>query len=88
MLVTGVFAFAIHEVIYFGRFLPFLLADQIPQLRRYKLQPVSRWKYICRCVEEEEAHVVFEYSIKGIQDSTIGSAPNECFIAICYLKAL
>ncbi|ORZ06709.1 hypothetical protein BCR42DRAFT_383859 [Absidia repens] len=39
LLVTGLFAFAMHELVYFGRFLPFLLCDFIPYFEKYKLQP-------------------------------------------------
>lgn len=41
LIVTGVFAFLMHEIVYFGRFLPFLICDFIPYFQRYKLQPVS-----------------------------------------------
>ena len=39
--VTGVFAFLLHEIVYFGRFIPFLICDMIPFFKKYKLQPVS-----------------------------------------------
>ncbi|SAM00218.1 hypothetical protein [Absidia glauca] len=39
LLVTGLFAFAMHELVYFGRFVPFLLCDFIPYFEQYKLQP-------------------------------------------------
>jgi len=29
----------VHEVVYFGVYLPFLIADYIPSLRKYKIQP-------------------------------------------------
>ena len=41
LLVTGIFAFLMHEIVYFGRFVPFLICDFIPYFQRYKLQPVS-----------------------------------------------
>lgn len=41
LIVTGVFAFLMHELVYFGRFVPFLICDFIPFFQRYKLQPVS-----------------------------------------------
>lgn len=41
LIVTGVFAFLMHEIVYFGRFIPFLICDFIPYFQRYKLQPVS-----------------------------------------------
>ncbi|KAL7311982.1 C-4 sterol methyl oxidase [Mucor circinelloides] len=38
LLVTGVFAFLMHEFVYFGRFIPFLICDFIPYFQKYKLQ--------------------------------------------------
>ncbi|KAF9981294.1 C-4 sterol methyl oxidase [Modicella reniformis] len=36
--VTLMLLFISHEVIYFGRCVPYLIADQIPSLQRYKIQ--------------------------------------------------
>jgi hypothetical protein len=44
LVVTGIFAFLMHEIVYFGRFIPFLICDFIPYFQKYKLQPVSRHK--------------------------------------------
>ncbi|KAI8086220.1 uncharacterized protein BX664DRAFT_335202 [Halteromyces radiatus] len=38
LVVTGIFAFLMHELVYFGRFIPFLICDFIPYFKRYKLQ--------------------------------------------------
>ncbi|KAG2191154.1 hypothetical protein INT46_001414 [Mucor plumbeus] len=38
LLVTGTIAFVMHEIVYFGRFLPFLLCDFIPYFKQYKIQ--------------------------------------------------
>ncbi|KAG1047507.1 hypothetical protein G6F43_010048 [Rhizopus delemar] len=38
LIVTGIFAFLMHELVYFGRFIPFLICDFIPYFQRYKLQ--------------------------------------------------
>lgn len=35
------FTFIIHEVVYFGAWIPYLLMDQFPMFQRYKIQPVS-----------------------------------------------
>jgi methylsterol monooxygenase len=40
LIVTGIFAFLMHELVYFGRFIPFLICDFIPYFQRYKLQQV------------------------------------------------
>jgi methylsterol monooxygenase len=37
-LVTLMLLFISHEIIYFGRCIPYLIADQIPSLQRYKIQ--------------------------------------------------
>ncbi|KAI9219642.1 fatty acid hydroxylase superfamily-domain-containing protein [Blastocladiella britannica] len=38
LLVLTLLSFAVHEVVYFGRHLPFAIADHIPALKKYKLQ--------------------------------------------------
>ncbi|KAL1918261.1 uncharacterized protein VTP21DRAFT_2921 [Calcarisporiella thermophila] len=38
-VVTAIVAFVTHEVAYFGRYVPFWIADYIPALQKYKLQP-------------------------------------------------
>ena len=40
VLSTALIAFLMHEIVYFGRCVPFLIADHIPALQKYKLQPV------------------------------------------------
>lgn len=41
VLATGIMSFVLHEVVYFGRALPFILMDKIPYFRQYKIQGVS-----------------------------------------------
>jgi len=49
-LVLTVVSFVVHEIAYFGRYLPFYIAEKIPALQKYKLQPgkdftsEQRWK--------------------------------------------
>ncbi|KAJ1948857.1 C-4 sterol methyl oxidase, partial [Linderina pennispora] len=38
-LVFGIIAFTIHQTFYYGRYVPYLIADYIPALQKYKLQP-------------------------------------------------
>ncbi|KAF2473494.1 uncharacterized protein BDR25DRAFT_302367 [Lindgomyces ingoldianus] len=38
VLATGIMSFAMHEIVYFGRSLPWIIIDAIPWFRRYKLQ--------------------------------------------------
>ncbi|KAG5439316.1 hypothetical protein PCK2_000852, partial [Pneumocystis canis] len=37
-LATGIMSFTIHEIVYFGRCLPWIIIDTIPYFRRWKLQ--------------------------------------------------
>lgn len=39
ILATGLLFFAVHELTYFGRCLPWWIIDQIPFFRRWKIQP-------------------------------------------------
>lgn len=39
LVVTGIIAFVMHELVYFGRFIPFLICDFIPYFKQYKIQP-------------------------------------------------
>ncbi|KAG9294692.1 hypothetical protein G9A89_008171 [Geosiphon pyriformis] len=49
LIATGLLAFLMHEFVYFGRCVPFLVADCIPFLQKYKLQnklntAAEQWK--------------------------------------------
>lgn len=39
ILATGLLFFAVHEITYFGRCLPWAIIDQIPYFNRWKIQP-------------------------------------------------
>ncbi|KAJ7153079.1 hypothetical protein C8R43DRAFT_1096582 [Mycena crocata] len=39
VLATGLMTFLLHEIIYFGRSIPWIIIDAIPYFRRWKLQP-------------------------------------------------
>lgn len=41
VLATGVMSFVLHELIYFGRSLPWIIIDAIPYFRKYKIQQVQ-----------------------------------------------
>lgn len=62
LIVTGIFAFLMHELVYFGRFIPFLICDFIPYFQKYKLQPVSL------DIEEEERNVMIFMMMKRQDD--------------------
>src|ERR1700712_4108516 len=39
VLATGIMSFAMHEIVYFGRSLPFILMDLVPSIfNKYKIQ--------------------------------------------------
>jgi len=40
VLATGIMSFVIHELVYFGRALPFMIMDKIPYFQKYKIQAV------------------------------------------------
>lgn len=40
-LATGIMSFLMHEIVYFGRSLPYIIIDAIPAFNRYKIQNVS-----------------------------------------------
>jgi methylsterol monooxygenase len=39
VLATGMISFLMHEIVYFGRSLPWIIIDAIPYFQRWKLQP-------------------------------------------------
>lgn len=48
VLATGIMSFVIHETLYFGRSLPWIIIDCIPFFNRYKLQQVCcYWREAC-----------------------------------------
>jgi len=51
VLATGIMSFVIHEVIYFGRSLPWVVIDSIPFFNKYKIQnqkiPTAREQWTC-----------------------------------------
>ena len=40
-IATGIMSFVMHEFVYFGRSLPWMIIDAIPFFNKYKLQNVS-----------------------------------------------
>ena len=41
VLATGILSFVMHEVVYFGRSLPWIIIDCLPAMNKYKIQNVS-----------------------------------------------
>lgn len=42
VLATGIMSFMMHELVYFGRSLPWIIIDCIPFFNKYKIQNVRR----------------------------------------------
>lgn len=40
-LATGIMSFMMHEIVYFGRCLPWMIVDAIPAFNKYKIQNVG-----------------------------------------------
>ena len=40
VLATGIMSFVMHEIVYFGRSLPWIIADRLPYFSKYKIQNV------------------------------------------------
>jgi methylsterol monooxygenase len=40
VLATGIMSFVMHELVYFGRSLPWIIIDCLPMFRKYKIQNV------------------------------------------------
>ena len=40
VLATGIMSFVMHELVYFGRSIPWAIIDRIPYFNRYKIQNV------------------------------------------------
>ena len=41
ILATGILSFVMHEAVYFGRSLPWIIIDAIPFFNQYKIQNVG-----------------------------------------------
>ncbi|KAL0571084.1 C-4 sterol methyl oxidase [Marasmius crinis-equi] len=52
VIATGLLSFIMHEVVYFGRSIPWIIIDAIPYFRKWKLQPAKvpspeeQWKCV------------------------------------------
>ena len=46
-LATGILSFVMHEAVYFGRCIPWILLDFIPYFHKYKIQPVCTKLGLC-----------------------------------------
>ena len=44
VVATGIMSFVMHELVYFGRALPWIVIGKIPYFQKYKIQNVRRQK--------------------------------------------
>ena len=75
VLATGIMSFVMHETVYFGRSLPWIIIDRIPYFNQYKIQHVS-------CVKERGKQkwiLTNEYSTRFLQQKSNGTAQCLCF---------
>jgi len=49
VLATGIMSFMMHEIVYFGRSLPWMIIDRIPAWNKYKIQNVRLLTLIIPC---------------------------------------
>ena len=49
VLATGILSFVMHEVVYFGRSLPWIIVGRIPYFQKYKIQNVSSMSKLSSC---------------------------------------
>ncbi|CAG8680901.1 8719_t:CDS:2, partial [Acaulospora morrowiae] len=72
VVATALISFIMHEITYFGRCVPFWIADFIPAFKKYKLQPVR----LSRAME------MFEISFSGAFSNRAAShfhVPSDCY---------
>jgi len=54
VLATGIMSFVMHEMVYFGRSLPWIIIDQISYFRKWKIQntkiPTAAEQWRCTCL--------------------------------------
>jgi len=47
VLATGIMSFVMHETVYFGRSLPWIIVDRMPMFNKYKIQNVRPSRTLC-----------------------------------------
>lgn len=67
-LATGIMSFVLHELVYFGRALPFIIMDRIPYFKQFKIQGVSLLTL--------HSTALTDRSIKCLPWPNNGNAPN------------
>ena len=73
VLATGIMSFVMHEIVYFGRSLPWIIIDAIPFFNRYKIQNVRDGGYVLRC-QHGSADIIL--SKKYLLQKSNGTVPG------------
>ncbi|GKT48582.1 methylsterol monooxygenase [Colletotrichum spaethianum] len=68
-LATGIMSFVMHETVYFGRSLPFIIFDLIPWFHKYKIQPVST---DARSIESTQQPLTFSLAKNADTQGAVG----------------
>ena len=76
VLATGIMSFMMHELVYFGRSLPWMLIDRLPYFNKYKIQNV------CMPSKCFFALAHLDPSKKYLPPQNNGTAPNSSSLAI------
>ena len=56
VLATGIMSFLMHEIVYFGRSLPWMIIDHIPYFNKYKIQSVCNTCFMASIEQKTIAH--------------------------------
>lgn len=74
VLATGIMSFAMHELVYFGRSLPWMIVDRISYFNKYKIQNVRFSMRYPRSLRE--VHQLTSNSKEFLQPKSSGNVLN------------
>jgi sterol desaturase/sphingolipid hydroxylase (fatty acid hydroxylase superfamily) len=73
VLATGIMSFLMHEFVYFGRSLPWMIIDRIPYFNKYKIQNVRR-PITLSALRDQHSDMVFSKKSPPLLNN--GNAPS------------
>jgi hypothetical protein len=76
VLATGIMSFVMHEIVYFGRSLPWIFIDTLGLFKNYKIQNVSGFDLNAYCKD-----LTWLLRIKFLHLGSNGIAPSLSFLA-------
>jgi methylsterol monooxygenase len=76
VLATGIMSFLMHELVYFGRSLPWIIIDCIPYFNKYKIQNVCQ---TIVSVAPGYQHTDMVFSKKSLLPLNNGNAPSSFY---------